>query len=152
MWQYNQSSELCHFGVPGMRWGARRASNKAVAAKASAKEWDQIANYKKSQGKTKAAAKYKTYAEKDRVDAAKYNNKAKVLSISEKKQSPNTGVKKSKVKTAAKVGVSVVAGLTANKFGQKAVYGLTGSSMAATVAGASLGVLGGTKVYDIIKD
>lgn len=28
MWSYNNTNELCHFGVPGMKWGVRRSERK----------------------------------------------------------------------------------------------------------------------------
>lgn len=71
--------ELMHYGVPGMKWGVRRASRlqtRANTARASAKEWDEMARYASAKGKVKRAAKYSGNAAKDRADAAKYQRKA----------------------------------------------------------------------------
>lgn len=76
----NRNDELMHYGVLGMKWGQRRARKnyeKAKVARESAKEWDQIARHKKSKGNAKAAATYKRNAEHDRLDAQKYEAKAK---------------------------------------------------------------------------
>lgn len=76
------NEELYHYGVLGMKWGVRRARknvSKAKTARESAKEWDEFARDASSKGKTKAAAKYKSYAAKDRADAKKYDSKAKQI-------------------------------------------------------------------------
>lgn len=33
MWTYNQTNELCHFGVKGMKWGVRRAAQNRTKEK-----------------------------------------------------------------------------------------------------------------------
>lgn len=74
-----EDNSLMHYGVKGMRWGHRRAAklvNKASTARASAKEWDEMAAYAKSKGKFKRAEKYSQNAAQDRADAAKYQQKA----------------------------------------------------------------------------
>lgn len=37
MWQYNQSNELYHYGVPGMKWGTRRSRGAYQTAKTNFK-------------------------------------------------------------------------------------------------------------------
>ena len=88
------NNELMHYGVLGMKWGMHRAqkkgttykyksystkkyNRKAKNAKESAKEWDEMARYAQSKGKTEKANKYKQYASKDRSDAAKYERRMK---------------------------------------------------------------------------
>lgn len=78
------TDELHHHGVKGMRWGVRKArrnyenySNRRKAANESAKEWDEMAAYAKSQGKLKKAAKYSQHAKDDRADARVYDERAK---------------------------------------------------------------------------
>ena len=71
--------ELKHYGVVGMRWGHRKAqgyADKASLSRASAKEWDEMARYKESQGKNRTAAKYRANAARDRADASKLSSKA----------------------------------------------------------------------------
>ena len=70
--------ELYHYGVPGMKWGHRKAKllDKANISRQSAKEWDEMAKYAAQKGKTKRAAKYKKNAALDRADALKYYKQA----------------------------------------------------------------------------
>ena len=70
--------ELYHYGVPGMKWGHRKAKllDKANISRQSAKEWDEMAKYAAQKGKTKLAAKYKKNAALDRADASKYEKQA----------------------------------------------------------------------------
>lgn len=76
---YYETNELYHYGVPGMRWGHRKASklqNRAKNARESAAEWDEMARLAKAKGKINKANKYKQNANEDRADAAKYQQKA----------------------------------------------------------------------------
>lgn len=93
----NNNEELMHYGVPGMRWGRRRAQRllaKASNARQSAKEWNQIGNHKANKYKTLAKkhhdnewneiarakqSKYNNYAKKDLAKAKKLEAKAKKL-------------------------------------------------------------------------
>ena len=70
--------ELYHYGVPGMKWGHRKAKllDKANISRQSAKEWDEMAKYAEQKGKMKRAAKYKKNAALDRADALKYEKQA----------------------------------------------------------------------------
>ena len=70
--------ELYHYGVPGMKWGHRKAKllDKANISRQSAKEWDEMAKYAAQKGKMKRAAKYKKNAALDRADALKYEKQA----------------------------------------------------------------------------
>lgn len=87
-------SELYHYGVLGMKWGRRKARTnveKSNRAKESAKEWDEIANYKESKGRKRAAAKARENAARDREEARRYSSKANKL---EKKHMQRAGGRK----------------------------------------------------------
>lgn len=110
MWEYNYTNELYHYGVPGMRWGHRKAvklANKASISRESSKEWNQMARYAESKGKTKKAAKYRKYANNDLKDARKYESMSGSRKPSTKKKNPKkttkTGKKTAK-KTLQKIG------------------------------------------------
>lgn len=47
MWSYNQTNEIYHFGIPGMRWGIRR--NRTTSSKKIAK----VSKNKKNNGSSK---------------------------------------------------------------------------------------------------
>lgn len=87
--------ELYHYGVPGMKWGHRKAKllDKASISRQSAKEWDEMAKYAAQKGKTKRAAKYKKNAALDRADALKYEKQASGKSP---KKTTATGKKRAK--------------------------------------------------------
>lgn len=77
-----QDDELMHYGVLGMKWGHRRAqrfADKAKGTRISAKELEDIARYKESKGKTKAASKMYAKAKAERAAADQYDAKAKSI-------------------------------------------------------------------------
>lgn len=121
MWQYNYTDELYHYGVKGMRWGHRKAykyQNKARIAKASAKEWDEMAGYAEQKGKHKLAAKYRNAAVKDRDDAKRYQELARATKTIDKEKA-RVGKEKAK-KLLLTIGVTAAA-VGAVAVGQKAV-------------------------------
>ena len=99
-----QSDELMHYGVKGMRWGHRKKVDyvsKAKTARESAREWDEMARYAEAKGKTKRAAKYRANAKQDLADAQAYERQAAPRkSTKTSKSSPakkvNSGKKKTK--------------------------------------------------------
>lgn len=90
------SNELYHYGVLGMKWGVRRAKVNAKKAKnlrdkKSLKEYDEIADYKKSKGDTKGYARAKKNKQKQLDKAQKFENKSKeILKKHEKRTSKET--------------------------------------------------------------
>ena len=55
MWEYNYTDELYHYGVPGMKWGRRRARGVGIASSQKPRRpvgstsWDQAKPSKTSQ-------------------------------------------------------------------------------------------------------
>ena len=71
--------ELYHYGIPGMKWGERKAykyANKAKVSRESAKEWEQMAKDAERKGNIKKASKYRQYAKDDLRDADSYDRDA----------------------------------------------------------------------------
>ena len=119
MWEYNYnySNELYHYGVKGMRWGHRKAQRyegKARNARASAKEWDELAARAKSKGKMKKSAAYTQAARNDRADAKRYDEKLKTVQKENKFRDSRRDVSKSR-STGAKLATNILAGPFANK-------------------------------------
>lgn len=73
------NGELYHYGVPGMKWGKRKAvayANKAANSNELARSWDQKAKRASERGKMNKSAKYAENARIEREVASKYQNKA----------------------------------------------------------------------------
>ena len=73
------NGELYHYGIPGMRWGHRKAqklANKAKVSRESAKEWEEMARDAERKGKVNKAAKYRQYAKDDLRDADSFDRSA----------------------------------------------------------------------------
>ena len=94
MWQYNQtinSDELYHYGVPGMKWGHRRAIKKA-AINRYRNEYN-----KKQIGKSAFSRAYSKITGADKIYAQTRYNLSKIKSKSSKSKVVN---EKTKNKTA----------------------------------------------------
>lgn len=97
MWEYNHynPTELYHYGVPGMKWGRRKARGYEAGAKRareSAKEWREIGQHKAQKAMAKGAkgqakaqkilSKYNAKAEADIADA---KSRERLLKAEQKK-------------------------------------------------------------------
>ena len=79
MWTYRHTDELCHYGVPGMKWGVRKAQKKASLRDKLARKLKQEAS-----DNFKASKIMKGLADEDRnniyEDRETYNRQIKGLS------------------------------------------------------------------------
>ena len=158
MWEYNYTpspDELYHYGVPGMKWGRRKAriyTRKLRTAKESAKEWDEIGKLKTakalSKGKTEKAskieAKYKNYAKKDRADAKRYSQKLAEENRRNKFREARGDVYKTRSK-GAKFATNLLGGAYANRT-YNSVIAAGGSKAGARAITAATTILGGGTV------
>lgn len=75
MWEYNynQSDELFHYGVKGMRWGVRKSTPTSGGTKKSKKKSliDKMSDKKKKATKKKAKEKVKEKAKEEAQEAEK---------------------------------------------------------------------------------
>lgn len=148
MWQYNYTDELYHYGVPGMKWGHRRAARfatKASRSRASAKEWDAKYRTAKKTGNTQKAEKFAGYAKQSRRDAKIYDQAAKDQRARAKKMDAfsqkRVDVKKSR-STGAKFATNLLAGAFANRT-YNSVIAAGGSKNKARVVTAVSSMIGG---------
>lgn len=156
---YHSYDELYHYGVPGMKWGHRKAqqyTNKAKNARASAKEWDEIGRHKaaKAQAKgnkakaDKILSKYSQKAKQDRADAKNYEAKAKTKERESKFQGKQAEVKSSR-STGAKLATNVLAGPFANRT-YNSVIAAGGTKTGARVV-TGLTALGGPLAHVVVS-
>lgn len=69
-----------HYGVPGMKWGHRRAqkyASKAAVSKAAAKELELKAKNAYSKGRLISASKYEVKADIEKAKASRFEQKSK---------------------------------------------------------------------------
>jgi hypothetical protein len=156
---YSQD-ELYHYGVPGMKWGHRKAQKyeaKARNARASAKEWKEIGANKAAKllakGKTEKAdkinLKYKLKADQDLADAKAYEKKAKEKERGVKYQQKQAKAGASRSR-GAKLATNLLAGPFANRT-YNSVIAAGGSKNAARVMTAVAGITGGALGHLVVS-
>lgn len=157
---YNK--ELYHYGVKGMKWGHKKAQkllNKANIARESAKEWEEIGQYKaeklRKKGKMEKAAeieaKYKRNAAQDLADAQSYEKKSKHLSTTyaeNNKQQADAGANRSR---GAKLATNLLAGPFANRT-YNSVIAAGGSKWKARAITAATSVIGGPLGHIVVGE
>ena len=151
MWSYNYTDELYHYGIPGMRWGHRKAATimtKSKRARESAKEWDEMARYQQSKGTArslKKAAKYKAYAKQDRQDAKSLANKSQKMETESKRADKFTNARNAASRSrsrGSKIATNILAGPFANRT-YASVIAAGGTKNGARVVTALAGLGGG---------
>lgn len=150
--RFYSRDELCHYGVPGMKWGHRKAQQyevKARTARESAKEWKEIGAHKTAKllakGKTakadKVALKYKLRADQYLADAKAYERKAKEKKKGAEYQKRQAEVGASRSR-GSKLATNILAGPFANRT-YNSVIAAGGSKNAARAATAAATFMGG---------
>lgn len=145
MWSYNQtvsSDELYHYGVPGIKWGRRKARYEAKASEArkSARKLQEGA--RNSSGRKSDRKAYK--AQNERIKANTYSQKAKEAGRKEKFVNERAQVKKSR-SHGAKIATNIFAGPFANRMYDSVIAGggtKTGARVVTALA-SGMGVLTG---------
>lgn len=155
MWEYNymvQPDELYHYGVPGMKWGQRKArfySSNAKKSRESAKEWKEIGDYKskklRSKGRIKkanrVAAKYDRRVKSDLRDAKIYEHNLKKEQSKNKFREARGNVYKTRSR-GAKVATNIISGPFANRT-YNSVIAAGGTKTGARIVTALTGAAGG---------
>lgn len=99
----NQSDELYHYGVPGMKWGVRRASNSSNRAKAKQQYKDAKKNYwtarRSKGGLIGIEGIAKSQAKQNRVNEASMNVISKKAAYNASKAKTKDKAKKAEFKT-----------------------------------------------------
>jgi hypothetical protein len=140
-----------------MKWGHRKAKKleaKARLARESAKEWDEISKYQtkklRAKGKIDKAdareRKYKEFADSDRADARRYEERAAIAKKEDKfrEARKDVGAKRS---TGSKVATLLLGGPFANKTYNSVIaaggskVGAIGTTAVATMLGGPVGNL-----------
>lgn len=162
-------TELSHHGIKGMKWGRRRFQNadgsltpagrqryadnpqesrktqklksKQSNARESAKEWDEMADYAESRGKTKRAEKFRKNADADRRDADYMESDIKASQREDKFRATRKDISASR-KTGHKLATNILAGPFANRT-YNSVIAAGGSRPAAIGVTLATGFIGG---------
>ena len=145
------NNELMHYGVPGMRWGHRKAqkySSRAAKDRQLAKQWDDAKTKEverlRAQGKMKKAARaeadYNKYADAARNSAKNLESKAKLAKEYAKRNEKQADIKAQRT-MGAKIATNLWAGPFANRTynAVRAAGGSKGKAFAVTTATAMLG-------------
>lgn len=158
MWSYNyaaQSDELYHYGVPGMKWGQRKArfySSQVKKSRESAKEWKEIGDYKskklRSKGKinkaNRVAAKYDRRVKSDLRDVKIYEHNLEREQSKNKFREARDDVRRTRSR-GAKIATNIISGPFANRTYNSVIAAggtKTGARVVTALAGAAGGPLG----------
>lgn len=140
MWEYNYGDELYHFGVPGMKWGHRKANVQVSSAKAAYKS--SKAAYKTAKKDLRKGAGISGFGYAGISGISKYNNNKTKMNKAEMNMiDAKAKYKASKAKTSEKAAKAEFK--TYRKEMQKS--GLAGSVVDQQSGGRS------TKLYNHLK-
>lgn len=85
MWEYNDTNELCHWGIKGMRWGVRRFQNKdgslTPAGRKRYDDDDSNPKVEKSTHRSRLEAKYRQQGMSEAAAKAAANKRIKIEKI-----------------------------------------------------------------------